>query len=238
MATTASCGLAGASGNSPRAGHQEQREVSQMVESRSMVNGPSPGPAPAAQARASSSRLTRSSWRTWPTSPWRCWRRRIWKLQERPQGGWRLDYAADGASRPAVHPVRSTSASSMQSPPAYSPHAESGRHERCWRGPCAAGPSASPVPSDSLAWSPAPAQISQRGHPISGGRTRVRLDAADASSTCWATRVHLPGSGATWWSEFTQTQVLGEGDREEQPGIGHQAVVVEGDLNAVGMVKW
>ena len=28
--------------------------------------------------------------------------------------------------------------------------------------------------------------------------------------------------------EFTQTQVLGEGDREEQPGIGHQAVVVEG----------
>ena len=38
--------------------------------------------------------------------------------------------------------------------------------------------------------------------------------------------------------EFTQTQVLGEGNREEQPGIGHQAVVVEGDLNAVGMVKW
>ena len=31
-----------------------------------MVNGASPGPAPAAQARASSSRLTRSSWRTWP----------------------------------------------------------------------------------------------------------------------------------------------------------------------------
>ena len=31
-----------------------------------MVNGPSPGPAPAAQARDSSSRLTRSSWRTWP----------------------------------------------------------------------------------------------------------------------------------------------------------------------------
>ena len=26
--------------------------------------------------------------------------------------------------------------------------------------------------------------------------------------------------------EFTQTQVLGEGDRKEQPCIGHQAVVV------------
>ena len=36
-------------------------EVSQMVESRSMVNGVPPGPAPAAQARASNSRLTRSS---------------------------------------------------------------------------------------------------------------------------------------------------------------------------------
>ena len=30
--------------------------------------------------------------------------------------------------------------------------------------------------------------------------------------------------------EFTQAQVLGEGDRKEQPSIGHQAVVVEGDL--------
>ena len=31
-----------------------------------MGNGASPGPAPAAQARAGNSRLTRSSWRTWP----------------------------------------------------------------------------------------------------------------------------------------------------------------------------
>ena len=38
----------------------------QMVESRSMVNGASPGPAPACHARAGNSRLTRSSWRTWP----------------------------------------------------------------------------------------------------------------------------------------------------------------------------
>ena len=33
--------------------------------------------------------------------------------------------------------------------------------------------------------------------------------------------------------EFTQTQVLGEGDRKEQPSIGHQAVVVKGDLDPV-----
>ena len=36
--------------------------------------------------------------------------------------------------------------------------------------------------------------------------------------------------------EFTQTQVLGEGDRKDQPGIGHQAVVIEGDVDAVEMV--
>ena len=39
-------------------------------------------------------------------------------------------------------------------------------------------------------------------------------------------------------NQFTQTQALGEGDRKEQPGIGHQAVVVEGDLDAVGLLKW
>ena len=37
-----------------------------MVESRSMVRGASPGPASVDQARAINSRLTRSSWRTWP----------------------------------------------------------------------------------------------------------------------------------------------------------------------------
>ena len=35
--------------------------------------------------------------------------------------------------------------------------------------------------------------------------------------------------------EFMQTQVLGEGGRKEQPSIGHQAVVVERDLDAVGV---
>ena len=38
--------------------------------------------------------------------------------------------------------------------------------------------------------------------------------------------------------EFPQAQVLGEGHRKEQPSIGHQAVVVEGDLNAVGVLMW
>ena len=39
-------------------------------------------------------------------------------------------------------------------------------------------------------------------------------------------------------NQFTQTQVLGQRDRKEQPSIGHQTAVVEGDLDAVGVLKW
>ena len=39
-------------------------------------------------------------------------------------------------------------------------------------------------------------------------------------------------------NEFTQAHVLGEGGRQEQPGIVDQAVVVEGYLDAVGVLKW
>ena len=38
--------------------------------------------------------------------------------------------------------------------------------------------------------------------------------------------------------EFPQAQVPGEGGRQEQAGIGHQAVIVEGDTDAVGVVAW
>ena len=71
-----------------------------------MVNGPSPGPAPAAQARASNSRLTRSSWRTWP-------HRKLRRNVPRVDGALTTQPMA-----PAVPPMRNTSASSMQSPPA------------------------------------------------------------------------------------------------------------------------
>ena len=71
-----------------------------------MVSGTSPGPAPAAQARASNSRLTRSSWRTCPHR----------KLRRNVP---RVDGALTVPPRVrAVPPVRNTSASSMQSPPA------------------------------------------------------------------------------------------------------------------------
>ena len=71
-----------------------------------MVNGAPPAPAPAAQALACNSRLTRFSWRTWPHR----------KLRRKVP---RVDGALPTQPRaPAVLPVRNTSASSMQSPPA------------------------------------------------------------------------------------------------------------------------
>ena len=39
-------------------------------------------------------------------------------------------------------------------------------------------------------------------------------------------------------NQLGQTQVQGQGGRQDQPGIGHQAAVVEGDLDPVGVVAW
>ena len=38
--------------------------------------------------------------------------------------------------------------------------------------------------------------------------------------------------------ELLQTEMPGERGREEQPRIGHQAVVVEGDVYPVGVAHW
>ena len=38
--------------------------------------------------------------------------------------------------------------------------------------------------------------------------------------------------------EFGQAEVPRQGGRKEQPGIGHQTAVVEGDLDPVGVVAW
>ena len=38
--------------------------------------------------------------------------------------------------------------------------------------------------------------------------------------------------------EFGQAEMPGQGGGKEQPGIGHQAAVVEGDTDAVGVVAW
>ena len=38
--------------------------------------------------------------------------------------------------------------------------------------------------------------------------------------------------------QLGQTQALGQGDRQEQSGIGHQAMIIKGNLNAVGALRW
>ena len=75
---------------------------------------------------------------------------------------------------PAVLPVRNTSASSMQSPPA------------------------------------------------SADATRVSILSPGFARPRRSSEVNVVVD------EFTQTQVLGQGDRKEQPSIGHQTVVVKG----------
>ena len=39
-------------------------------------------------------------------------------------------------------------------------------------------------------------------------------------------------------NEFPQAQVLCKGGRQEQAGIGHQAVVVKDDADTVGIILW
>ena len=38
--------------------------------------------------------------------------------------------------------------------------------------------------------------------------------------------------------ELGQAEAPGQGGRKNQPGIGHQAVIVEGDVDAVELVAW
>ena len=84
----------------------------------------------------------------------------------------------------AVPPVRNTSASSMQSPPAM---AEATR---------------------------VISLVSGVGPPRRAAQVKVMVN------------------------EFPQAQMPGEGGRQEQTGIGHQAVIVKDDTDTVGVVAW
>ena len=95
--------------------------------------------------------------------------------QERPQGGWRLDYAAQGlGGSPGAQHVGVVNAVAGQ----------------------------------------------RRRHQGQHLVTRIRPPRRIAQVQVMV-------------NQFTQTQVLGQRDRKEQPSIGHQAAVVEGDLDAV-----
>ena len=73
------------------------------------------------------------------------------------------------------------------------------------------------------------------------------VDAVAASQSGGHQRHHLiAGVGSAWRiaqveppvNQLGQAEILGQGGRQEQPGIGHQAVIVEGDLDPVGVVAW
>ena len=103
----------------------------------------------------------------------------------------------------------------------------------------------------------APQEGSQRGwrlhgtpqHPI-GSPSAQRGGGGDAVATGQSRRhqgQHLvPRVGTTRRTaqvnmavhQLTQSQMAGQGHRQEQPGIGHQAMIVEGDVHAVGTLKW
>ena len=38
--------------------------------------------------------------------------------------------------------------------------------------------------------------------------------------------------------QLTQSQMMGQRDRQDQPSIGHQTVIIEGDMDAVRIAAW
>ena len=38
--------------------------------------------------------------------------------------------------------------------------------------------------------------------------------------------------------QLAQSQMMGQSNRKDQPSIGHQAVVIESNLDAVGLLRW
>ena len=38
--------------------------------------------------------------------------------------------------------------------------------------------------------------------------------------------------------QLAQSQMAGQSNRKDQPSIGHQAVVIEGNVDAVGLLRW
>ena len=62
-----------------------------------------------------------------------------------------------------------------------------------------------------------------------GGHQRHHLVTGVGSAFCMA-QVQAPVN------QLGQAKAQGEGGRKNQPGIGHQAVIVEGDADAVGLV--
>ena len=64
----------------------------------------------------------------------------------------------------------------------------------------------------------------------------LRRPASATCSLCSPAPPWRAAEGEVIVDEFLQAQVMGEGGRQEQAGIGHQAVVVKDDADSVGIV--
>ena len=72
------------------------------------------------------------------------------------------------------------------------------------------------------------------------------MQSPPASAEATSVKILSPVIGSAWRiaqvqapvNQLGQTQVQGQSGRKDQPGIGDQAVVVEGDADAVGVVAW
>ena len=137
-----------------------------------MVNGPSPGPAPASQARASNSRLTRSSWRTWP-------HRKLRRKVPRVDGAFTTQPKSAGRPAGAQHVGVIAAVAASQR----------GRHQ---------------------------------GHNLVP-RVRPTRGIAQVEALLY---------------QLGQAEMQGQGGWQDQPSIGHQTVVIKGDLDAVGVLQW
>ena len=85
-----------------------------------------------------------------------------------------------------------------------------------------------------------------RGGPARTQHVGVVYAVAASQSGCHQGQYLVPGVGPPRGvaqvnvvvDELAQTQTPGQGDRQDQPGIGYQAGIVEGDLDAVRVVTW
>ena len=73
---------------------------------------------------------------------------------------------------------------------------------------------------------------SMQSPPARAEATRGQHLVARIGAAWGAAQVKMPVN------QLGQSQMQSQGGRQEQPGIGHQAVVIEGDLDAVGVVAW
>ena len=102
-------------------------------------------------------------------------------------------------------------------------------------------------------WTPirnfvAPHSTQPSTHPVPPARCASASSMQSPPARADATRISIlsavlarPGARPrlTWRpDQCTETKTMGQCDRKQQPGIGHQAVTIKGDLDGVRLLRW